>query len=133
MDFLIVITSSLISGLLGVVISTLYHKKAERRREKVELVKQLFGNKYDLNGEKFSEALNSIVIVFYDSSTVIKKLKTFHDLVSDNTSNENTRKVDDALIDLFKALVKDVKLGTEELNDNFMLRAFSTKQQIKVK
>jgi len=133
MEFLIVIISSLLSGILGVVISTFYHKKAERRREKVELVKQLFGNRYDLNGEKFSEALNSIVIVFYDSSTVIKKLKTFHDLVSDNTSNKNTGKVEDALIDLFKALVKDVKLGTEELNDNFMLRAFNTKQQIKVK
>ena len=62
MDFLIVIISSLISGILGVIISTLYYKKAERRKEKMNLIMQLFGNRYDINGDRFSEALNSIVM-----------------------------------------------------------------------
>lgn len=132
MDVLLVIISSLISGVLGVIISTIYYKKAERRKEKINLVKQLLGNRFDLNGDKFSEALNSIVIVFYDSSTVINRLKVFHDLLSDNIPNRNPEIIDDALIDLFKALVEDVDLGTKELNDNFFLRAFNTKQQIKI-
>ena len=67
MNVLLVIVSSLISGTLGVFISTIYYKKSERRKEKVALIKQLFGNRYDLNGDRFSEALNSIVIVFHDS------------------------------------------------------------------
>ena len=132
MDFLIVIISSLISGILGVIISTLYYKKAERRKEKMNLIMQLFGNRYDINGDRFSEALNSIVIVFHDSDDVIKKVKGLHDIASSNTSNKSEQ-INYALIDLFKALVMDVKLGNEELNDSFMLSVFNNKQPIKGK
>lgn len=132
MDFLIVIISSLISGVLGVIISTLYYKKAERRKEKMNLIMQLFGNRYDINGDRFSEALNSIVIVFHDSDDVIKKVKALHDIASANAHNKSEQ-LNYALIDLFKALVMDVKLGNKELNDSFMLSVFNNKQQVKAK
>ena len=132
MDFLIVIISSLISGILGVIISTLYYKKAERRKEKMNLIMQLFGNRYDINGDRFSEALNSIVIVFHDSDDVIKKVKALHDIASANAPNKSEQ-INYALIDLFKALVMDVKLGNKELNDSFMLSVFNNKQQVKAK
>ena len=132
MDFLIVIISSLISGILGVIISTLYYKKAERRKEKMNLIMQLFGNRYDINGDRFSEALNSIVIVFHDSDDVIKKVKALHDIASANAPNKSVQ-INYALIDLFKALVMDVKLGNKELNESFMLSVFNNKQQVKAK
>ena len=132
MDFLIVIISSLISGILGVIISTLYYKKAERRKEKMNLIMQLFGNRYDINGDRFLDALNSIVIVFHDSDDVIKKVKALHDIASSNNSNKSEQ-INYALIDLFKALVIDVKLGNKELNDSFMLNVFNNKQQMNIK
>lgn len=126
-NILLVLFSSVISGILGVIISNIYYKKWERRKEKVELIKQLFGNRYDLNGDKFSEALNSIIIVFYDSDNVINKYKTFYDVVSDNATNLNPSKVNSALLDLFKALSKDVNLVNEELNDMSILKVFNVK------
>lgn len=127
MDILLVLISSIISGVLGVIISTIYYKKAERRKEKIEIIKRLFGNRHDLKGEKFTEALNSIVIIFHDSDNVISKLKLFHDGVSTNTPLKQ-QDINYLLIDLFKALIKDVNLETKEVNDTFFLKVFNIKE-----
>jgi hypothetical protein len=125
MDIPITVLSSLLSGIIGVVISTIYYRRYERRKEKVELIKQLFGNRYNLNGDKFSEALNNIMIIFNDSSDVLEKLKSFHNIVSSNNKTNET--VNSALIDLFKALLKNVRIDFKGLNDTFILKAFNIK------
>ena len=60
---LITIISSLISGMIGVVISIFYHKRAEKRQTKINTLKQFVGYRYDLKGEHFTTALNEIFIL----------------------------------------------------------------------
>ena len=63
-QILIIIISSLLSGIIGVVISIIYHRKYEARRTKLETLKNLVGHRNDVNGVGFSKAINEILIVF---------------------------------------------------------------------
>ena len=63
---------------------------------------------------------------------MIKKVKALHDIASTNSLNKSEQ-TSYALIDVFKALVTDVKLGNKELNDSFMLSVFNNKRQINTK
>lgn len=125
MDWTSIILSSVFSGLLGVAISNIYHQKNEVRREKLQLISQLIGNRNDLQGQEFSEALNKIFITFYKSKPVLIQLKKFHDVVSNRNRAEGG--ANDVLLDLFKTLCKDVGIKIEPLNDNFFLMPFNVR------
>ena len=66
MQWTSIMLASIFSGLLGVGISTWYHARNEKRKIKILVLEQLLGNRYDLLGERFTEALNKIFITFYD-------------------------------------------------------------------
>jgi len=57
-----ILASAFLSGLASVAISSRYYSRSQRRREKFEIFKQLIGNRYNLQGDAFSEALNSVFI-----------------------------------------------------------------------
>lgn len=78
---LIIIISSLISGIIGVVISIIYHRKAEKRQAKINTLKQFVGYRYNLEGEHSTKALNEIFVVFQDSQLVLEKLNEFHEII----------------------------------------------------
>ena len=69
---LLTIVSSILSGIVGVIISTYYYKKSEQRRIKVDTAKRLFANRFDITGDEFSRALNEVFVVFHDSTSVMK-------------------------------------------------------------
>ncbi len=71
MNWIFILISSLLSGLLGVGISTWYHHRNEIRRAKLQVLQQLFGNRHDLLGQLFTEAINQVFIVFHDSEDVL--------------------------------------------------------------
>ncbi|HLN44391.1 MAG TPA: DUF6680 family protein [Candidatus Sulfotelmatobacter sp.] len=123
---LTIFASAFLSGLAGIAISEWYHKRNERRREKFEILKQLMGNRFDLGGNAFSEALNSVFIVFHDSTEVKKALMEFH-RISMNPSRTNTDS-NQRLLELFKAMSKDLKVSTEPLTDNYFLEAYNIRQ-----
>ena len=58
LDILIIVIAALLSGLVGVGISNWYHNRNENRRIKRHVLQQLLGNRYDLRGQLFTEALN---------------------------------------------------------------------------
>jgi len=70
------------SGLLGVIISTIYYHRHEKYLMKLETLKEFAGNRYDIKGDLFSKALNEIAIVFNQSKEVKNALQAFHDNVS---------------------------------------------------
>jgi hypothetical protein len=125
MDWIIIFISSLFSGLLGIGISSWYHKKSEKRRQKYNLIEQLMGNRFDLKGERFSEALNKVFIVFNDSNYVLIALKSFHDSVSIQYKEPNI--INQKLLELFKSMCDDLDIDTSILTDSFYLQAFNIK------
>ena len=125
MDLINIAFSSILSGILGVVISTYYHNKMEKRKWKIHILEQLLGNRNDIQGEKFTEAINSVFVVFHDSKDVLKALKEFHQVIlGTRTTNQANQK----LLDLFKAMCKDLKIDTEPLTDNFFLQPFNIRK-----
>ena len=121
---LITIISSLISGIAGVLISIIYHKKAERRQTKINTLKQFVGYRYDLKGEHFTKALNEIFVVFQDSKSVLEKLNEFHEII---VSGQKTL-ANDKLIALFKEMCKNLDIDPNKYNESLFLKAFNVKE-----
>jgi len=126
MNWLFVLIPSLLSGLLGVVISICYYRNYEDRQRKVQLLERLLGNRHDVTGQSFTEALNQVFITFYDSQDVIKSLKEFYEVTMNLQRTLDL--ANQKLLDLFKAMCKNLKINIEPLADNFFLTPFNVKQ-----
>lgn len=123
MEWMFILISALLSGLLGVGISTWYHQRNEIRRTKLQVLQQLLGNRNDLKGQAFTEALNEVFVVFYDARDVLITLKAFFEVIV--STQKAGPLVDQKLLDLFKAMCKHLRINTEPLTDNFFLQAFN--------
>ena len=122
--FWVTIISSVLSGIFGVIISILYYRRYENRKQKFDTFRRLVGNRYAItetfkgksnsehSREEFYAALNEVVVVFYDSTSVLEALGKYQE-----TQNVNN------LVSLFKAICKDLKVSYE-FNDSFFLNPF---------
>ena len=120
------LVSSLLSGLIAVIVSLLYYRRYEKRQTKLTTLRQFAGSRNDLKGDEFSRAINEIFIVFNDSVKVRQALKSFHqDRVAQSPVSLITNQF---LIELFKAMCDDVGLKHTEFTDSFFLTPFNTKQ-----
>lgn len=117
----VTIVASLLSGIIGVIISTVYHRRYEKQRMKIETLKAFVGYRYDLKGDSFSRALNEIFLVFHDSTKVLTLLSKYHSKVTARQPSE------DELVRLFKAMCDDVGMKYDEFNDSFFLKPFNTR------
>ena len=123
MNFLIVFMSSIISGMFGVLISVWFYRRSEIRQVKLRIIQQLLGNRNDLKGQPFTEALNQVFIGFHDSEKVLLKLKAFHEaIINRSVSNDLANQ---KLLELFKAICEDLNIKPGPLTDTFFLQAFN--------
>jgi hypothetical protein len=106
---IVTIISSLISGLIGVLISFYFYNRLEKRKLKVETARKLFGNRYDINCQAFKESLNEIMLVFSDCDKVISSLEEFWNTLQTPLPSRPPNAADDNLIKLITA----VRLRTE--------------------
>ncbi len=121
MNILIIIVSSLFSGVIGVVISTVYYRRFERHKIRVDTLTRFVRNRYDAKGDEFSRALNEIFVVFQSSRGVMSALSRYHEkVVARQDSNDD-------LIRLFKAMCDDVGVKYDQFNDSFFLTPFNTR------
>ena len=111
----VAVISTVLSGLLGALVSIIVYGRREQRRFKVDTLKRFAANRYDVKGEEFTRALNEIFVVFNDAPNVMGVLEDFHE----KTSNE-------ALITLYKAMCRDTKVKYDRFNDSFFLKPFNT-------
>jgi hypothetical protein len=127
MDWITVVATSLFSGIIGIVISNMYHKRSVKKKQKYDLLEQMMGNRFDLTGDKFSEALNKVFIVFNDSQHVLEALKSFHESVSGKQKEPEI--INQRLLELFKSMCDNLKINTRILTDSFYLKAFNIKNK----
>jgi len=123
MDWIYILIAALVSGLLSMVISVRYQQRNEIRRAKLQVLQQLLGNRNDIKGQPFTEAINQIIVVFHDSRDVLVALKAFFEVIVSDQKNETL--TDKRLLDLFKAICKNLGISIEPLNDDFFLHAFN--------
>lgn len=126
----LVIISSLISGIVGVIISIIYHRRSERRLVKIQVLRNVFGYKFQLrytssiNRKEFNKAINEIPIVFYDSGEVLVAHKNLYETLNNKDSKEQEK--NKRFIELYKSISKDLKLDLDErISDEEFLRALN--------
>jgi hypothetical protein len=114
------VASALLSGIVGVVISNRHYRNYEKHKMKVDTLKRLSANRFDVTGDEFSRAINEIYVVFQDSPTVLEALRDYH---------RSLRQPDslDYLVRLFKAMSRDVKINVDSFDDSFFLTPFNTR------
>ena len=124
-QILTIIVSSLLSGILGVVISIIYHRKYEKYWAKLETLRNLVGYRSDVRSVEFSKALNEILIVFQDSKEVLEAMENFREKL---ILNQNNNLANSYLLKLVKAMCKNLKIDINKVNDDNFLQAFNIKQ-----
>jgi hypothetical protein len=121
------IAGGVVSLLVGVITWWITHTRArldEKRRMKRELLMELVGNRYDLTGDAFSRALNATGVVFADSTAVKEAVRSFHDKVTSDSSEENRQR---SLLLIVRRMFEDLGLEHGDLSDEFLLRPFNTR------
>jgi hypothetical protein len=119
----VTVVSSLISGIVGVLVSTWYFYKLERHKLKLDLARRLLGNRFSITGDAFSCAVNEVIAVFADSEEVLTKLRGMYEaLQAHGKPNAET-----ALIDFLKAVCKASGLTQGTLNDAYLIKTFNAR------
>ena len=121
---IITLISSAISGILGVVISSWFYSRLERRRIKIETARKMFGNKHAMSGREFQESINEIIIVFSDSQDVVDKVQRLFEVVETPLPSRAPDAAEEALIKLMKAVCTDVGIKYKNLPDSYYLKYF---------
>ena len=124
-QIMITVVSSLISGLLGVFISSWFYARLEERKMKTETARKLFANRHDMHGSGFHEAMNEIVIAFSDCQKVIDLIEELFKVVETPKSARAEKAADEALVKLMKAICKDIGIIYKTLPDSYYLKYFS--------
>lgn len=116
-----ILTSALVSGLLGVQISNWYYRRNEARRSKLKILQQLMAYRFDFHCVKFVEAINQLPVVYHESKEVLTAFKAYHEHIQ---GNGDIKIGHQRLLELFKAMYKHLNINTEPLNDNIFLYPF---------
>ena len=120
------VLSSLLSGLIAVLISTAYYHRFEKRKWKLDTLRRLAATRYALthtateaSRTDFFSALNEVHIVFQDSPNVLEHLEKMHSELG------RPDRLDDNFVKLFKVILDALGIKQVALNDSFILRPFT--------
>lgn len=129
-QILVTIIAALISGIISVIISTLSYKRYEKRKRKLDLLKNIIAYRYVLTNNKTSDeekkeffsSLNAVFVIFNDNPKVIVSLTKYHEEITQVNKNK------DNLISLIKAMCQAVNIDNSVVNDSFFEIPFIPKK-----
>ncbi|MCY4613459.1 MAG: hypothetical protein OXB94_07560 [Nitrospira sp.] len=127
-QILLTVISSLLSGLVGVAVSSWFYARLEKRRMKMETARKMFGNRHDISSPKFQESLNEIMIVFSDSQEIIEAVENSLTIAATSPDARPKGAADEALIKLMKAVCRNIGIK-QRLPDAYYLKYFSVPKQ----
>lgn len=108
--------SAIIGALLGALAAAWLYRKESRRQTKVDTVKRLVSNRFNLTGSEFTKVINEVLVIFADSEKTIKALDTFRQ----ERSNNN-------LVQLWREMSDAAKIPHDHISDELFLTAFNIK------
>jgi hypothetical protein len=130
MNIWLTFATSLLSGLIGITVSTFYYRRYENRKMKLDLIRKLAGSRYQVAGgistwgaDSFFTSLNEVFVAFHDERKVIEAIDRLRRDLGHPGNIENN------LPTLFKEMFKTVGLKNDYLNDSFILGPFTPPQK----
>jgi hypothetical protein len=125
----ITIISSLISGLLGVIISSAFYANHEKNMIKLNLLHDLVGYREaitpsgEYNRKEFYIALNKVFLVYNDNDAVIDAYRGF---VS-NMSMGRGDLANESMFNMIKAMAEDSGLNYDQTDKEILMLPISSK------
>lgn len=120
---LIALVSSLLSGLIGVAVSSWFFYRLERHKLKLDLARRLLGHRYSITGDHFSAAMNEVFVVFADSKDVLQKMERLYETLQ----TPGKPNADGVFTDFLKAVCKNAGLSQATLNDQYFIKTFNAR------
>jgi hypothetical protein len=118
--------SSVVSGVIGILISTWFYRRYEKRKLKIDTFRRLLGSRHAaISGsstgsqDAFFSALNEVLAVFHNSRRTLDALRTLHAELA------QPGRFDDNLVALFRTICDDLSIARNAVNDSFFLRPFT--------
>ena len=105
----ILIVTALVSGLIATVITIVVQRKADVRKEKLEIFKTLMANRYRIHAAENVKALNMIDIIFYKATNVRKAYEEFIREASRDVESEINIRIDDKFLRILEEMAKELK------------------------
>ena len=128
---LVTVVASLLSGLIGVLVSFKFYERLEKRKLKIETAKKLIGSRYDTGSDGFRTAMNEIFVVYADSNEVMKAMEGFWEALQTPIQNRPPNLADDKLLLLLKEVCSDSGIThPKHFNDAFFMRTFNAPKQV---
>ncbi len=126
---LLTVSASLLSGLIGVFVSSWFYASLERKKVKRDTARKMFGNKHNIAGNAFQESMNEVIFVFSDSKPVIEAVQHLFSVIETPESARAPKAADEALIKLMKVMCKNIGIKYKDLPDAYFLKFFGVPSQ----
>ena len=118
---ILTISAALLSGLIGVLIGTLFSLQAEVRREKIEILKTLVTYILVPNQSERVAALNLIPVVFHKDKNICEALEEYKRAQGEATNSLNTQNFSQKLSSQNDFYIKLIELIAKKLRYNSAL------------
>lgn len=105
-DILIVLVSSLLSGVVATIVLLVWLGHAEKVKRKYEVFAGLMGMRFSLPDEKTVRFMNMVDVVFYGDKDVRKHYKDFLDEA--NKPENGVRAIDEKHLKLLESMAKSL-------------------------
>ncbi|MBO7344989.1 MAG: hypothetical protein J6U92_03520, partial [Clostridia bacterium] len=129
-NVVLVISTSLVSGILATILTLVCQKLGETKKGKREIFETLMAHRYLISDKENVEALNKIEIVFYKHDDVRLAWKDFMKAADDATLNPANNKIDDCYLKLLEKISKAVgykNISWDEIKKCYFPQGLSSK------
>jgi hypothetical protein len=115
------LAAGLFSGLIATTATLYFQARSAAKQRKLDCLRRIAAYRAMPPKQAWLEAMNEVFVTFNDSSDVIGKLAIFERDIRARGGHRN-----ELLVDLIKAMMNDLGLNRENIDDEFLLRPFST-------
>lgn len=132
-DILLVVITSLISGLLATILTLVYQKLSRIKESKVRVFENLMSYRYALYLQESVNELNKIDVVFYRDKAVIQAWKEFK-VEASKVANDNIKPngLSDKHLKVLEAMAKAIgfkRINWEDIKDFYYPNGLASKIQ----
>jgi len=130
-NVLLVVVTSLISGLIATIITIFYQRFSESNKDKKEIFKVLMSHRYLISDQENVEALNRVEVVFYKNQSVRECWKNFLAAADEGAKNPNhENNINDKYLKLLEEIAKCIGckgINWENIKKYYFPQGLSTK------
>ncbi len=103
---------SIISGIFGAILTILCQRKFIAYDLKRDVLIQFVENRYDINGEQFTKAINKIRDIYAKEEEVVAAVDEFHRLILSKSSSRD--KANQKLYQIYLKMCSSIKIKPME-------------------